>query len=315
MGHTASDAVEVVGCPGDPIPSLEFAIQTVSSRDRRKDPVVLAFRHRSQHLKSRRMNSRYTTIILGVLCLGLGVGLWVLSTNSQKELERAIGNNNSLSNQLVMTTEDLTGKLSEQRAVNARLETNLTVRVEELSTISNRLAQTAAELNRTAAEAKAAAEAAKAEIQARESKIAELEAQKDDLSKRMTGLTNEISGLSSLIKETERKLAASEGDRASLQKELKRLLAEKAELERKFNDLAILREQVRKLKEELSITRRLEFIRKGLYGFEKKGGQVLNEGIRKTTTETNTAKVEINASVSTDGSKSVQIGTNAPAAK
>ena len=35
--------------------------------------------------------------------------------------------------------------------------------------------------------------------------------------------------------------------------ELKRLMAEKAELERQFNDLAVLRAQVSKLKEELSI--------------------------------------------------------------
>ena len=48
--------------------------------------------------------------------------------------------------------------------------------------------------------------------------------------------------------------------------------AEKAELERQFNDLAVLRAQVGKLKEELAIARRLEFIRLNLFGVTAKGG-------------------------------------------
>jgi len=61
--------------------------------------------------------------------------------------------------------------------------------------------------------------------------------------------------------DTERKLAASEGDREFLLAELKRLQAEKVDLERQFNDLALLRDQIRKLKDELSIASRLEWIR------------------------------------------------------
>jgi hypothetical protein len=57
------------------------------------------------------------------------------------------------------------------------------------------------------------------------------------------------------------------------------LQVEKAELERQFNDLATLRTQVAKLKEELSIARRLEWIRMGIYGAQdKKGAERLMAG-------------------------------------
>ncbi|MFM7554148.1 MAG: hypothetical protein ACKPAH_02450, partial [Verrucomicrobiota bacterium] len=86
--------------------------------------------------------------------------------------------------------------------------------------------------------------------------------------------------------------------------------AEKADLEKKFNDLAILREQVRKLKEELSIARRLEFIRRGLYGFEKKGAQLLQEGIRpKAPPASATNAYPLKVEVGTDGSSKVEAPT------
>ena len=92
-------------------------------------------------------------------------------------------------------------------------------------------------------------------------------------------------------------------------------MAEKAELEKKFNDLAMLREQVKKLKEELSIRTRLDFIRRGLYGFEKKGAQLLVEGIKSPGPKTTNGSVEIKAEIGTDGSAKVSTSTNAPAAK
>ena len=53
-------------------------------------------------------------------------------------------------------------------------------------------------------------------------------------------------------------------------------MAEKAELEQQFNDLAVLRAQVAKLKEELNVSRRLEWIRQGLFASgEAKGAEQL----------------------------------------
>jgi chromosome segregation ATPase len=94
----------------------------------------------------------------------------------------------------------------------------------------------------------------------------------------MTDLNTAIDELERQIAETERKLTASEGDREFLLAELKRLQTEKADLERQFSDLALLRDQIRKLKDELSIARRLEWIRRGLYGSEHKGAEKLQPG-------------------------------------
>ena len=127
----------------------------------------------------------------------------------------------------------------------------------------------------------------------------------------MDDLTANIEKLGKLIVDTERKLAASEGDREFLLKELKRLQVEKAELERQFNDLSVLRAQVAKLKEELTVARRLEWLRMGIYGMsDKKGAEMLvakNPGTGKTN------NFSLNVELKQDGGASVV--TNAPAPK
>lgn len=258
------------------------------------------------------MNAKTFGIVLLLVALGLGVGWFVTSKQAGEERVVAANTIGSFSNKLV-SAESL---LAEQKTVNVKLSTNIVERETEMLQFSNKWTSVSADLAKTEAEAKAAAEKAKADIEERNAKITELEGQKDDLTKKMESLNVQIGGLGDQIKETERKLAASEGDRELLKKELQRLLAEKAELERKFNDLAILREQVRKLKEELSIANRLDFIRRGLYGFNKKGAEVLNEGVRSPGPRaTNAVGAQINAEIGTDGSSKVNATTNAPAGK
>jgi hypothetical protein len=113
-------------------------------------------------------------------------------------------------------------------------------------------------------------------------------------------LNTSIGKLGKLITETERKLTASEGDREFLLKELKRMQVEKAELERQFNDLSVLRTQVAKLKEELSISRRLEWMRMGLYGAsEKKGAERLMAGSTPPAAKSN--NFNLNVELKQDG--------------
>lgn len=253
------------------------------------------------------MNAKIFSGLLLVACLGLGAGWFFTTRKAAEEQAAATARIASLTNDLVTTSF----KLQEQQKVNATLNGDLTERERELNAFSNKWTFVSNALATTAAEAKAAAEAAQAEIEKRDKQIQNLEGEKDALTQKMDGLTQEIGGLSSKIAETERKLASSEGDRQQLQKELKRLLAEKAELERKFNDLAQLRDQVRKLKEELSIAKRIDFIRRGLYGFDKKGAQLVNDGIRGAA-KTNAPASGLNVEVGTDGSAKIE---TAPAAK
>ena len=209
--------------------------------------------------------------ILGVLSVALGVGLFIRHNEAikvTKEKEYHIQQEVNYSNRLEQTK----AQLDDLTKVNSTLETNLTERNQDLIVKSNDLVKTSAELARTQKEAKDAAETAKAEMAKRDARISELETQKNDLDAKATEMKSAIGSLEKSIADTEKKLAASEGDREFLLKELKRLQVEKAELERQFNDLSVLRAQVSKLKEELSIARRLEWIRMGIYGMQAQKG-------------------------------------------
>jgi chromosome segregation ATPase len=189
------------------------------------------------------------------------------------EKDKDVKQINSLSNQVV----EVSGKLEEQKQVNLSLERDYATQGEELKTYSNNLAALNVNFAKAQADAKAQAETAKEEVRRRDARINELETERDGMTRKMNDLTNSIAGLESQITETQRKLEASEGDREFLLKELKRLQAEKSDLERQFNNLAMLREQVKHLRDELSISRRLEWIRRGLYG-SLKGGELLRKG-------------------------------------
>ena len=243
--------------------------------------------------------------MLVVLCIALGVGLLIRHAKAVQQQQDAEAKIMTLSNQWVKTESDL----NDQRKVNSTLEQTLETKTSEAQGLSNKLDNLTATLAKTEAEAKSAAQQAKDEIAKRDARIADLEGKNDDLTKQMTDLNTSINNLETQIADTQKKLAASEGDREFLLKELKRLQAEKAELERKFNDLAVLRDQVRKLRDELSIARRLEWIRRGLYGSEK-GAERLQKGLTTTSPQTNfDLNVEIKQS---GGAKIASPATNSP---
>jgi chromosome segregation ATPase len=207
--------------------------------------------------------------------LVLGVGLIVRHKNAE-EMKRQDEEKIADLNKKV---EDTKMKLDEQEKMSMYLQTNLVLSTEELSRTSNNATKLAADLERTQKQMQAEKEAAKAEIERRDAQIAQLTTETNAMTQKMDDLTSNINKLGSLIKDTERKLLASEGDREFLLKELKRLQVEKADLERQFNDLSALRTQVAKLKEELSISRRLEWLRMGIYGQQdKKGAERLMAG-------------------------------------
>lgn len=252
------------------------------------------------------MKGRVALIILILICIGLGIGLIVRHNQALHESQIAQAQITTLSNTVKQTQE----QVNELKAVNMTLETNLFGRTHELESVSNSLVNVSATLAKTEAEAKAAAEAAAAEMAKRDARIHELEGQNDEMTTKMTELNTSLEGLEKQISETQKKLAASEGDREFLLRELKRLQAEKAELEKQFNDLAVLRDQVRKLKDELSIARRLEWIRRGIYGSAaQKGAEALVKPAQPKSTGTN---ADLNVELKQGGGVKVQKKTNAP---
>lgn len=244
-------------------------------------------------------------IALALIVVLLSGSLWVRHNNAAKQTKELQDKITLLSTQVQQATTDL----AEAKQVNTALESQLTQQSDAASRLSNTLSQTSATLARTEAEAKKAAQVAAEEMAKRDARIQELEGQRDDLTRRMTELNGAITGLESQITETQRKLATSEGDRAFLLKELKRLQQEKMELERQFNDLAMLRDQIGKLKDELSLSKRLDWLRRGLYGSTPKAA----EKLRQPSTSTN-RNYDLNVELRQDGSVKVNPrATNAPA--
>jgi hypothetical protein len=153
------------------------------------------------------------------------------------------------------------------------------------------------------------------EIAKRDTQITSLETRNVDLTQQMSDLQSAIASLEKQISEAERQLAASEGNRQELLTELRRLQGEKVALEKQLNDLSFLRDQVRKLKEELTIARRLDWIRRGIYApTSRKGAEILadmkfgNREATKPDTEAPSLDVELRRS----GEVTVKPPTNAP---
>jgi len=249
--------------------------------------------------------------ILLLATLALGGGLFYRHTEAIKQQKEDLQVKTELTNRLVETQK----KFEDQEQLTMVLQTNLLNQKGELNLTSNQLVKLMLDLNKTQKEAQAAAEAAKAEMAKRDQKISDLEAQNDQLDKQAIDMKVAIANLEKSIADTEKQLAASEGDREFLLKELKRLQAEKADLERQFNDLSALRSQVAKLKEELSIARRLEWIRMGIYGMQtQKGAEKLMQAAATTSTGT---PFNLNVELKQDGTATIisgQTNSAAPAA-
>jgi chromosome segregation ATPase len=255
------------------------------------------------------MKNQMGIIVLILICAGLSVVLVMNQKHLTAQQSKAADTISPFSNRLVRPTSDL----EEQRQVNILLTNDLVLRKTEIAGLTTRLADTASQLAQTADSLKATQE----QVAQRDSKIASLESQNQMLDQRASDLSTAITNLTSQIEDTQKKLAASEGDKAFLQKELQRLMAEKAELERQFNDLTVLRAQVSKLKEELSIARRLEWIRQGLFArAEQKGAQqLLQKSVGAAAQPAKQPTYDLNVEVSADGTvRVIPPLTNTPAA-
>ncbi|MFO1476034.1 MAG: hypothetical protein U1F98_05215 [Verrucomicrobiota bacterium] len=252
------------------------------------------------------MKNQMGLILAILICAVLGIALvWSRKESSQrqKEDEVRIGN---YSNQLVAAT----ASLDQQRQVNTALEGDLGRQRDALTRLTNSYTEIAASLSKTEGSLKSALD----EVSKRDAKITRLESQNQALDQRALDLSGEITNLTVQIEDTRNKLAASEGDKAFLEKELQRLLTQKADLERQLNDLAFLKSQVSRLKEEMAVSRRLQWIREGLLARadEKGASQLMTKTAAKDTPQ---PSYDLNVEVSADGSvRVVPAISNAPAA-
>jgi chromosome segregation ATPase len=262
------------------------------------------------------MNNKGPILVLLVVAVGLGIALIVVNKEAADQARDAASNLAVFSNTVVSDKK----LVAELQTVNQTLETNLAT---TRSDFSNKLALTEANLRATEAtlekaeaEAKATAKA-QAESNAvllaqRDQKISELESQNGALDQEAASLRLAITNLDTRIAATQTKLAKSEGDRAFLTKELKLLKAEKEDMENRFNSLTDLREQLRKLKIETSLSRRLDRMRKGIDATFKDKGTESPPHPSPTAAPTNGSGV--NVELREGGGVKIQMppSTNAP---
>ena len=159
-------------------------------------------------------------------------------------------------------------------------------------------------MNKTEADAAVAAKNAEEVIAQKEQQISGLSDEKTDLITRLAALDESIKKLEAELSDTSGKLNMSEKNREFLVVELKRLQTEKAELERQLNSIDFLTEQVRRLKQETSVSGRLDIVRKGIYGFRNGGERMVfsNDRAIRSLSRTN---YNLNVEVNQDGETEV----------
>ncbi len=272
---------------------------------------------------NRTMKNRTGVIVLAIVCAGLLIALFAVKKSATDQKSK---DNDTIST-LTTTNNELSKSLKEEATVSqalrdmvsvantekAALTNQLTDASNALGQVSTKLSQVSATLDQTQNALKTAQE----DVTKRDARIADLESQNAALDRRALTLSTAITNLTDQINETKRKLAASEGDKAFLETELQRLMAEKADMEKQFNDLNVLRTQVARLKEELDISRRLDWIRKGLFAAaDQKGAQhLLQSGPTAPGATPPPSRYDLNVEVNADGSvRIIEPLTNRPAA-
>ena len=232
--------------------------------------------------------------------------------NSLKKAENQLGEletvNAALKDSIVSLETDVnvnSNKFHKASLDLSQERSKLAAKSAELDKTSAELKKTQAQLTTTTQRAVAAEREivmAKQEISKRDQQISLLQTERGNLNEQIGELQGNIAKLSQDIQTKEKELADSMGDREFLIGELKRLQREKAELEKQLNDLAFLREQVKELKQQLSVKRRLELIRKGIFGGPpKRGAQRLRDKNFAPITRSQPKNFSLEVEVTRDG--------------
>ena len=252
------------------------------------------------------MKTKLGIVILAMACGGLVIGLFATKNAADERLKKDADAILDFSNQLVAATANL----DELRQVNLMLTNDLAGSRQEALTFSNQFTETSGMLAST----QASLQSAQDQITSLNSRIASLETRNQVLDHRAAALTNAIASLNEQIADTQQKLASSETNNTFLEKELQRQTAAKAELESKFNNLSTVRAQVKKLKNDLLIARRLQWMREGSApGSQQKGAQLLMQSTASAPARP--PHYDLNVEVSSDGSIHViPLPASAPAA-
>jgi chromosome segregation ATPase len=252
------------------------------------------------------MKTKIVVAFLAVASAGLAIALFVTKNRSDEQHKTDLSSIEDLTKQLVSVRQTN----SELSDINIVLNRDLATNQVQIAALSNSLVGTEASLT----DSHTALSNAQDQITGLNTRITDLEKQNNALDQRATELTGAITQLNAQIADTRGKLATSENNNTYLQQQLQKQMAEKAELEHKFNDLDALRQQVKKIKTDMYIARRLQLMKNDIAG--KKGAELLIAHQPAETTAPAAPSYGLNVEVGSDGSVKIMppVGaTNAPA--
>ncbi len=258
------------------------------------------------------MNAKIGIALLVVACAALAVALVTLKQKADAQRQQSDSTIVEISNKV--TQAGL--QIDELKQANVNLNADLASSRAASLTFSNQVIATSNTLATALAGTEASLQGAQQQITNLNTHIADLEAQNQVLDQRANSLSNTIASLNTQIASTQQQLATSKTNNAFLARQLQQLMAEKKKLEDQFNDLAEVRAQVRKLRTDIFVAQRLEWMRQGMDPTKQmKGGQLLMQRTLPVPgAATSSSQYNLNVEVGSDGSvRVIPPPTNAPA--
>ena len=176
---------------------------------------------------------QYLSIVLALVCTGLVISLIVIKRGDHAQHENDADALAGCSNQLVLAQAQITGCNEMLLAISNRLDESLSASL----AFSNQLT-----------EAQSTLVLDTDQITNLTRQVAEVESEKETLGQRVMDLTNQTASLTGQIALTESNLNQANKDYVLLENRLRRDVAERVVVERKFNNPSELQAQMQNLK-------------------------------------------------------------------
>jgi hypothetical protein len=125
------------------------------------------------------------------------------------------------------------------------------------------------------------------------SDLREAQSKNRDYDSQIAALNDQMALKDRAIEDINRRLETSEEDREFLLKDRDKLIADKAELEKQFKDIVAIRKKVQQLQVELMASKKLEWLRKGIYGSAREKGGAKLKTLQKGGADNPDLKVEV----------------------
>jgi chromosome segregation ATPase len=249
------------------------------------------------------MKTKLGMVILAMACGGMMMALFVMKRVADDRFKKDTDAILDFSNQLVTAR----ASLDELGQDNLRLTNDLSASRQGMLIFSNQFAEASGVLVTT----KASLQDAQEQISGLNRRISGLTTQNQVLDQRAAALSSAIASLNAQIDVTRQRLADSETNNTFLERELQRQTVARAELEGKFNNLTTVRAQAKKLKEDLFVSRRLQWMQAGTDpSMQQKGGQLQMQ--RVAPAPPRSSRYDLNVEVGADGAIRVMPASSNP---